>query len=201
MLVLMLVACGIDLPLRKGETVRFPLADVENGDGQSVAEFVDDELTVTLQVDWSFVNLPGLAPDVIDVTPLLVDSDGWCEVDDADLPTSCSFWAEVGVTSSSGWWEYSARDLVGWSPGELRYSFGDEVPLASDQAELIAAGVEDDGVTFTGDSLSVCIWRGADGSGQGLPRGAQREVAQVEGNDHVSQEVSLFAADDTVDGD
>ena len=170
MLLLTLLACGIDLPLQPtGDWATLPLTAVDAGDGQTLAEFVDTA--------------------------------GSCEIDDAGLPTSCSFWAEVAVTSGSGWWEYSSRNLVSWAPGELRYSFSDDVPLDADQVALIAAGVADDGFTFSGDSVSFCVWRGADGSGVGLPMGAQRNVVQIDGTEGTTPEGAVLAADDTVDAD
>ncbi len=202
MLLLTLLACGIDLPLQPtGDWATLPLTAVDAGDGQTLAEFVDTELTRSLDVDWSFLNLAGLPADTIGVTPRVVDTAGSCEIDDAGLPTSCSFWAEVAVTSGSGWWEYSSRNLVSWAPGELRYSFSDDVPLDADQVALIAAGVADDGFTFSGDSVSFCVWRGADGSGVGLPKGAQRNVVQIDGTEGTTPEGAVLAADDTVDAD
>ena len=59
---LTLLACGIDLPVKPVHEDRVVLAldSIDAGDGGTVSEFIADQLTKPLEVDWSFANLPGL---------------------------------------------------------------------------------------------------------------------------------------------
>lgn len=62
MLVLSLFGCVVgnsELPVTPSETFSLETLDAGVGDGRSVAEYVRDELSLDLTIDWSFLNLAG----------------------------------------------------------------------------------------------------------------------------------------------
>ncbi len=204
MLVLTLLACGIDLPVKPVPEDREVLAldSIDAGDGGTISEFVADQLTTPLKVDWSFANLPGLAPDTAELSPDELPADGDCLLDEDGAPSECSFPLAITVTSASGWWAFQAEDrMVTWRQDELSYDFSADVALDADQASEVAAALGAQGIAFSGESLWTDINRGSDGSGYGLPTSAQRNVILVTGVDDNTGNDGLLAADDTVDGE
>lgn len=199
-----LIGCGIEGPVPKttNNTEVIALDTIDSGDGRTVSEFLAEELPRDLAIDWSFANLPAFAADTVEMTPDGLPTEGACQVGDDGAPESCTFELAVTVTSVSGLWGFQASCLLSdWRPGELTYDFSGDVPLSADQTSAIAAGLDADGIAFSDDTLFVDINRGSDGSGYGLPKGAQRNVLSVEGQDDNTGAGALFAADDTIDAE
>jgi hypothetical protein len=201
LIVTLLLGCQFE----NGELAGAPSADFDltaldagSGDGRSVQEFVSDELTLALSLDWSFLNLPALNADDIDVSPGSVPSQGTCITDEAGVATHCSFMMDVSMSSTSGWWDASQREnLLGWTPGRIEFCFGGDVALSSEQVAAISNGLEDDAISFSG-VLKAYVCRGKNGSGSGLP-GSDSDIDVFIVEDGASDQVPLLAADDTID--
>ncbi|MES2638171.1 MAG: hypothetical protein V4850_01765 [Myxococcota bacterium] len=201
MLIISLLGClEGDKPL---ETPHAPFdlgaLDAGAGDGRTVEEFVSDELTVDLSLDWSFLNLADFAADTVSLVAGEVPVDTSCVINDEGAAESCTFWMDVSVSSTSGLWGSERRDFITWAPNRVAFCFGGTVVLTEAQVDAIAARLEDDGIAFDG-RLDNTVCRGMDGSGYGLPDSdSQANVFLVEAGDSITGVTTPVAADDTVD--
>lgn len=203
MLVLSLFGCVVgnsELPVTPSETFSLETLDAGVGDGRSVAEYVRDELSLDLTIDWSFLNLAGFSPDDIALSPGEVPSEVACPVDANGDPTECSFNMDVSVASTSGLWDAGTRsNLVSWQPGALHFCFGGDVALDSGEASSVSSALADDDIAFSG-VLNAYVCRHKDGSGYGLPdASSDADVLLVEAGDDNTGVEAFIAADDTID--
>jgi hypothetical protein len=173
--------------------------DAGAGDGRTVEEFVSDELTVDLSLDWSFLNLAGFAADTVSLVAGEVPVAATCAIDDEGAAEACTFWMDVTLSSTSRLWGSERRDLITWAPNRVDFCFGGTVVLSEAQVDAIAASLEDDGIAFDG-RLDHTVCRGMDGSGYGLPDSdSQANVFLVEAGDSTTGVMAPVGADDTVD--
>lgn len=197
-------ACGssVDQPLRvedDGEWIA--LDSIDAGDGRSVGEFVQEELSFTVDVDWSFVNLAELPADTVTVVPGEVASEGLCEVDGSGSPSRCQVAVVVTVSSTSGLYDVTNDYDVAWTPNAIAFAFNDQPELDAQETDQLAAGLEDDGIAFGGSGLVVTLGRGGGGSSAGWPPEGPWNVLTISGMDDNTGRGVLFAADDTAEQD
>lgn len=201
MLILALLGClEGDEPLETPHA-QFDLGalDAGAGDGRTVEQFISDELTVDLSLDWSFLNLAGFAADTVSLVAGEVPADATCVIDDEGAAEACSFWMDVSVSSTSGLWGSERRDFITWAPNRVDFCFGGTVVLSEAQADEITSSLGDDGIAFDG-LLVEHVCRGMEGSGSGLPdASSQANVFTVSAGDSNTGVGALVGADDTLD--
>lgn len=195
MIALVLIGCAIEGgPLRPAKTFPFALDAVDAGNGQTLSEFAEAELAISLQVDWSTVNFPGFAAETIQVDPESVAKEAQCQVDEAGTPSSCDFEVVATIGSSSGLWSFREAFSVRWSPRQLYADFEGDSALTAEQVGFVADGVADHGLAFSYDRLEMRIMWATDSA-------PQRTQLFVRGHDDVTDHQALFAQDNTVTGD
>ena len=107
----------------------------------------------------------------------------------------------VTVSSTSGLYDVHDDYDVVWTPNAIAFAFNDQPELDAEQTEQLAAGLEDDGITFGGSGLVVTFGRGGGGSSAGWPPEGPWNVLTVSGIDDNTGRGVLFAADDTAEQD